>query len=103
MEDLFVKDVTGDKKFWKTIKLLFSDKTKSSKTMILIEKNKVVTDNSDIAKTLNSYFTNVIKSLDIPHSEKNDQFYERIQTLILKSIVKSRSSPPEVFYIKRCS
>ena len=71
--------------------------------MISIEKNKVVTDNSDIAKTLNSYFTNVIKSLDIPDSEKNDQFYERIQTLILKSIVTSRSSPPEVFYIKRCS
>ena len=30
--------------------------------MVLLEKDKVVTGNSDIVKTLDSFFTNVVKS-----------------------------------------
>ena len=59
--DLDINDVTN-KKFWKTIKQLFRDKTKSSNAMILVEKdNMVTTDNYEIAKILNSYFTNGTK------------------------------------------
>ena len=66
------KDVTDNKKFWKTIKPLFSDKTKSSNNDITREK-KVLTDNSEIAKTLNSYFTNLVKSSEIPDVRNIDQ------------------------------
>ena len=69
-----IKDVTDNKKFWKTIKPLFSDKTKLSNNHITRDK-KVVTDNSEIAKTLNSYFINVVKSLEIPDVRNIDQLY----------------------------
>lgn len=71
---LDIKDVTDNKKFWKTIKPLFSDKTKLSNNHITRDK-KVVTDNSEIAKTLNSYFINVVKSLEIPDVRNIDQLY----------------------------
>ena len=71
---MVIKDVTDNKKFWKTIKPLFSDKTKLSNNDITRDK-KVVTDNSEIAKTLNSYFINVVKSLEIPDVRNIDQLY----------------------------
>ena len=71
---MVIKDVTDNKKFWKTIKPLFSDKTKLSNNHITRDK-KVVTDNSEIAKTLNSYFINVVKSLEIPDVRNIDQLY----------------------------
>ena len=37
---LDVKDITDNKKFWKTIKPLFSDKSKSRRTITLIKKRK---------------------------------------------------------------
>lgn len=40
------------------------------------QKKSMVTDGNDIAETLISYFTNVVKSLETPDSEKIDQFYE---------------------------
>ena len=57
---------------------------------ILLEKDKAVTDNSEIFKTVNGYFANLIKSFEIPESENIDQLYERIQTLTLKAIVGFR-------------
>ena len=43
--------------------------------MILLEKEKVVIDNSEIAKTLNSYFTDVVMDLEIPESGNIDQLH----------------------------
>ena len=87
--NLDIKDVTDNRELWKTSKSLFSDKTKSSIT-ILLEKDKAVTGNSEIATTLNSCFTNVVKLLEIPESENIDQLYEQIKTSTLKAIVKFR-------------
>ena len=37
MAALDVKNITRNKKFWKTFKPLFSDKSKSRRTVILVE------------------------------------------------------------------
>ena len=70
-----IKDVTDYKKFWKTSKPLLSNKTKPSNTIILLEKDKVITDNSEISKTLNSYLTNMAKSLKVPESENINRLH----------------------------
>lgn len=41
--------------------------------MILLQKDKVVTDKSGIAKTLNGYFRTVVKSIKILESQNIDQ------------------------------
>ena len=55
--NLDIKDVTDNTKFWKTIWSLFSDKTKSLKIMILLKKDKVVTDNSNIYQNNSAVFS----------------------------------------------
>ena len=48
------------------MKLSFLDKTKSSNTMTLQEKGKVVNDNNDIAKhSFSKLFRNLVNSLEI--------------------------------------
>ena len=78
-----IRNIRDDKEFWKTSKPLFSNKTKPSNTIILLKKDKVITDNSEISKTLNSYLTNMAKSLKVPESEN-----------INRLNMKSSTSPP---------
>ena len=49
------KDVMDNKKFWKTVKLLFSDKAKSSEK-ITVHENKIITTDDENTKILNSFF-----------------------------------------------
>ena len=55
-----VKNVTDNKKFWKTIKLKFSNKCKTANTIILVEDEKILQDEKTIANTFNNYSTDTI-------------------------------------------
>ena len=55
-----------NKKFWKTVKLLFSGKVKSSEKITLVCEDKIITNNDENARILNSFFSNVVKHLKIP-------------------------------------
>ena len=55
--------VADNKKFWQTVKPLFSDKT-CQKEIIYLTKNKnVLTQDLEIAKIFNNYFSNVVQTL----------------------------------------
>ena len=60
--NLKVKDVTENKGFWKTIKLLFTDKTKNSNNIILTENYQTIKEDEKTCKIFNTYFTNVTKA-----------------------------------------
>lgn len=49
------------------------DKTKPSNAIMLLEKGKVVTANSEISKIPNSYLTNTVTSLSITEPGSFDQ------------------------------
>ena len=59
------KSITGTRKFWKTMKPLFANKSKTSNTIIIQENNRIIKDNSKISHTLNKYFTNLTKTLKL--------------------------------------
>ena len=58
------------KKFWKTVKPLFSDKIKTSENITLIENNEIVNTSAKTAELFNSYFSNAVKLLNIVRDEK---------------------------------
>ena len=47
------------------IKLLFSDKSSTSKKVIFIENDIILDKNDDIAEVLKIFFTNAVPKLDI--------------------------------------
>ena len=66
--------MTVNKKFWKTIKPIFSNKGLNSNKLILREKDVVVADEKTLATLMNKYFVNVKADLDLKQDSEN--FYD---------------------------
>ena len=66
-----MRQVQDNKRFWKTVKPLLSNKFKSSDKITLTEHDSIITDNEEIAETLNDYFINITDSLKIPTGISN--------------------------------
>ena len=89
--DLNIKNITDDKAFWKTIKPYFSIKGLNFSSLILSEKNKIVTNDQHLANIMNNYFTGITSHLNlkpdqINHSEnltniENFKNHESIQAI----------------------
>ena len=77
-----------NRKFCKTVKPLFSDKSKSRKTITFIENKKIEVNNSKIADVLHNYFSNIIKSLKIPDFENIDNLLERTSQANITPVLK---------------
>ena len=87
------KDVIDNKKFWKTVKPLFSDKVKSSEKITLVHEDKMITTDEENAKILNSFFSNVVKHLEIPEFKDIDFSAECISHPALKALMKFCNHP----------
>ena len=88
------KQVTDYKRFWKTVKLFLWNKVQSSERINLTEENdSLVTDCGNVAKELNSFFSSVVKNLNIPNYEGCDPLSGNIDHPTLKAIVKCRNHP----------
>ena len=53
-----------DKKFWKTVKIFFSDKSNNFENISLIENGKLLTNDFEFGETFNKYFQNLVPNLD---------------------------------------
>ena len=59
------KNVTDNKEFWKTVEIL-SDKITSKEKITLIEENEIVSNDERTVQVLNTLFSNIVGSLNIP-------------------------------------
>ena len=66
--NLDVHKITDNKLFWKTVQPLFSDKVKMKGKITLIHKKELISDETKVAETLNSYFENAAKNLTTENS-----------------------------------
>ena len=62
---LNIKQVSHNKLFWKSVKPSFSDKGSNSSKITLVEENNIISDEEEIANTMNNYFINVTKPLNL--------------------------------------
>ena len=68
-EHLQPSNISDNKKFWRTVKPLFSEKAISSEKIILIENNVIISEDQEVAETFNSFFSNAVKNLNIDYYE----------------------------------
>ena len=94
-----------NKKFWQTVKPLFSDKQKSlPRDIILVVNDKLISDKLEVAEKLNNFFIEAVENLEIePYLAeiKSDIPNENIQEIIDQyknhpSIVKIKENVGEV-------
>ena len=67
-ENINVKDINDNKKFWETIKPFFSNKGLNTNKLMLIEDNNLISEESVLANTMNRYFTNITQQLNLKQS-----------------------------------
>ena len=65
LNNLNIKRVTNNKPFWKTVKPCLTDKTLRDKKITLVENEKVASEEKELVKIFNEYFTNTVSNLDI--------------------------------------
>ena len=63
--NLELNKVTDNKLFWKTIKPLMSDKGNLTNQICLVDNEKLLINEKDIATTLNNYFDTAVSNLEI--------------------------------------
>ena len=91
--NLNVKDIVDIKQFWRTVKSLFSDKTKLNKKITLVEDETVTMQDEQNAELLNLFFSNAVKSLKILRFSNTNPLAERLSDPTHKAILKYKNHP----------
>ena len=88
------KDIFDNRKFWQTVKPFISDKVKSKESIILVNNNNIESNEFDVAKTFNEFFSNIVKNLEIPEYQYEDNLHIRLSSNpVLHAIMKYRNHP----------
>ena len=87
------KDITDNKKFWKTVKPLLSDKSINSDKIHLNENGELINSESKTAEVLNEFFSNIVKNLKIPEYENLNHNFENIKDPVFRAILKYKNHP----------
>ena len=93
------KIVSDNKRFWKTVKPLFSNKIQSSSCITLLENGVVESDEGKVAEILNNYFVNITETLGIAIGHEQEPLNDHEDDPCL-TIVKRFQSHPSVLRIK---
>ena len=71
-ENMNIKSITDNKKFWNTVKPLFSEKDINNKKIVLLEGNDIQSDDKIVAETMNDFFSHAVLQLNIEGYITND-------------------------------
>ena len=69
-ENLDTKNITDNKKFWKTVKRFLANKSSSNRNKItLTQIDETISRSKDVAEVFNTFFVNVVSNLGIVINE----------------------------------
>ena len=72
-----IKIFCDNKKFWQKVKPLFSEKSNLKRNITIVENDTVISDKTEVAEKLNSFFIEVVENLEI-------EFFFPIMMMIMK-------------------
>ena len=103
--NLDLKNFSDNKKFWQSVKPLFSGKSKIKNNITLLHNGNIVTEKNEVAEILNNYFIEAVKNLEIEkfshegageiQSENNENIVE-----VIDSILEKYKYHPSILKIK---
>ena len=70
-KDLDIKDLTDNRNFWRSVKPLFNGKVKTSSTIVVMEIEKIVSEDRAVADIMNEYFSTITESMNIASGNEN--------------------------------
>ena len=99
--NLDLKIFDDNKKFWKSIKPLFSDKTTLKRNITLIEDGVLTSDANEVAEKLNNYFIEAVENLEIEQFS-SEEYIEPAEDADkhIDNIIEKYKSHPSILKIK---
>ena len=91
-QKLNLKDLSDNRKFWKTIKLIFSNKGLNPNKLMPKENNRLITEEKELATVLNNFFLNIIESLDL--KKDDDSSLNPINSENINNILEKHKHHP---------
>ena len=89
-----INNIADNKKFWQTVKPLFSDKINHRETINLIDNKVTLSNDEEIAETLNKYFCNIAKDLSLPENPSiNEPSVELFTDPVILGLEKYKDHP----------
>ena len=85
--NLNMRELNDNKKFWKRIKPFFSDKGLAHNSIVLKENGNLITDTQELANLFNTYYINLINTLQLKKSPKNSNPYRKFYLSIKTTTV----------------
>ena len=92
-KNLNISDVTDNKRFWKTVKPILSDKGRSNSKITLIENDTIISNDKEVAETLNDYFVSITDSLGLTENSEVISSTEGVSDPIDRAIIKYSNHP----------
>ena len=98
-ENLELGKVNDSKKFWNAVKPIFGNKVTTRNNITLIENEKVVTSEIELAKIFNKYFVDIVPKLGIKPvvSSRNNE----LETGDLSAIIKKYKNHSSIIAIEK--
>ena len=93
------KAICDNKRFWKVVKPLFSNKVQTSSCITLLENNIVNSDEKEVAEILNDYFINITQTLGTSQENKGNPVKYQKQSSC-EGIIKHFQSHPSILKLK---
>ena len=59
------KNIIDNRKFWQTVKPFLSEKNKPRRKITLLRNEEIVSDEVEVANTLNTFFSKAVKNFEI--------------------------------------
>ena len=67
--NLNLSNITDNKKFWNTVKPLFSVKLRGKENIVLVNGDKILSDDLEVAQTFNDFFKHSVNALNIQENQ----------------------------------
>jgi exonuclease III len=100
--NLDTKQITDNRKFWKTVKPCFSDKASQTENIILIENDEIISDCEITAETFSAYFEIAAGSIGINENETDNGSgkIDESSDKIIEDIIFRYKRHPSILKIK---
>ena len=97
------KIICDNRKFWKVVKPLLSNRIVSNEKLTLVKGKEIIKTNQTNANMLNNFFSNIVKNPEIPQYNQVDTICQNIKDPVIKAIIKYRNHPSIIAIKERCT
>ena len=87
------KVVSDNRKFWKTVGPLFSEKAFHKESIILNNSNKIISNNEELTEIFNKHFSKIVENLDIDETLASNIASSDITDPVFNAIKKYEDHP----------